>query len=370
MKFVYFTHSLASCWNHGNAHFLRGILRELVHRGHEVEAYEPAGAWSLENLLKDHGEAGLHAYRDHYPELSSRAFLPDTDLLQALHDADVVIVHEWNEPWLISAIGKIRRQGAPFILLFHDTHHRAVSDPQAIRRFDLNGYDGVLAFGEALARVYRQWGWGDRVHVWHEAADTRLFHPPEREQERRGLVWIGNWGDDERSTELENFLFRPAASIGVHLDVYGVRYPKHALDMLARYAVSYCGWLPNAQAPEVFSKYLATVHVPRRFYVDKLPGIPTIRVFEALACGIPLVSTPWQDAEELFRPGKDYLVAQDEQEMVRHLTALREEEGLRHALVASGLESIRSRHSCSHRVDELFAILTNYGAFAPVEMTA
>ena len=72
MKIVYFTHSLASCWNHGNAHFLRGVLRELGARGHQVTAYEPEGAWSLENLLRDHGEAGLGAYRDAYPELASR----------------------------------------------------------------------------------------------------------------------------------------------------------------------------------------------------------------------------------------------------------------------------------------------------------
>ena len=71
MKIVYFPHSLASCWNHGNAHFLRGVLRELKLRGHAVEAWEPEGAWSLENLLKDHGEAGLEPYRSAYPELES-----------------------------------------------------------------------------------------------------------------------------------------------------------------------------------------------------------------------------------------------------------------------------------------------------------
>ena len=47
MRIVYFTHSLASCWNHGNAHFLRGVLSELASRGHDVVAYEPEGAWSL-----------------------------------------------------------------------------------------------------------------------------------------------------------------------------------------------------------------------------------------------------------------------------------------------------------------------------------
>ena len=72
MKIVYFTHSLQSCWNHGNAHFLRGVLSELVARGHDVVAYEPEGAWSLANLLADHGEAGLAAWRERYPELFDR----------------------------------------------------------------------------------------------------------------------------------------------------------------------------------------------------------------------------------------------------------------------------------------------------------
>ena len=109
-------------------------------------------------------------------------------------------------------------------------------------------------------------------------------------------------------------------------------------------------------APEVFARRLATVHVPRRFYVEVLPGIPTIRVFEALACGIPLVSAPWSDSERLFRPGQDFLFARDGQEMERHLRALAADPDLRAALVASGLETIRARHTCAHRVDELMAV--------------
>ena len=362
MKLVYLTHSLASCWNHGNAHFLRGVLREFVHRGHDVLALEPAGAWSLQNLLRDHGEAGLEAYRALYPELTSQVFSSTEAVKEAVSDADVVIVHEWNEPSLVAEMGRLRRAGARFKLLFHDTHHRAVSDPEAIRTFDLDGYDAVLAFGATLAAVYRGWGWGDRVFVWHEAADTRLFHPPAQEGRRGGLVWIGNWGDGERSEELERFLMRPAQSAQLSLDIYGVRYPEEALAMLARYGVRFRGWLPNARAPEVFARHLATVHVPRRFYVEMLPGIPTIRVFEALACGLPLVSAPWQDSEGLFRVGQDFLMARDEAEMVRHLRALRDDPDLRQALVSSGLETIRARHSCAHRADELERVLSQLGA--------
>lgn len=367
MRIVYFTHSLLSCWNHGNAHFLRGVLGELTRRGHAVVAREPEGAWSLANLLRDAGEAGLDATRQAYPALRSESYAADADPAFLCEGADLVIVHEWNDPALVAAIGGLRRGGARFTLLFHDTHHRAVSDPGAIEAFDLDGYDGVLAFGETLAAVYRRWGWGSRVFVWHEAADTHVFHPPAVEGAREGLVWIGNWGDGERSEELERFLFRPAQRLELPLDIYGVRYPAAALDTLARYGVRYRGWLPNAAAPAVFARHAATVHVPRRFYVDALPGIPTIRVFEALSCGIPLVSAPWTDSEGLFSIGEDFLMAADEAATIVHLRALRDDPDLRGALVAHGLDTIRTRHSCAHRVDELLGVLACLDAPALAE---
>lgn len=356
MKVAYFTHSLQSCWNHGNAHFLRGVLRELMAQGHEVAAYEPQDAWSLVNLLKDHGEVGLECFADAYPELRSEIVIDQAGLEAACDGTDLVIVHEWNEPAVVAGIGRLRAQGGRFTLLFHDTHHRAVSEPEAMKAYDLSAYDGVLAFGETLSEVYRGWGWGGRVWTWHEAADTRLFRPPAEEGPREGVVWIGNWGDGERTEELERFLFRPAQETGLPLDIYGVRYPETAQATLAGYGARYHGWLPNPKAPAVFAGHALTVHVPRRFYVEALPGIPTIRVFEALACGIPLLSAPWSDSEGLFRPGEDFLFAHDEAEMARHMRAVREDLDLRASLVASGLETIRARHTCAHRAQELLAI--------------
>ena len=99
-----------------------------------------------------------------------------------------------------------------------------------------------------------------------------------------------------------------------------------------------------------------------------LPGIPTIRVFEALACGIPLVSAPWQDSEALFRPGQDFLFAGEGAEMTAHLRDLAHDADLRAALVAHGLETIRARHTCAHRAQELLSIAgtlgLNHGASA------
>jgi len=124
-----------------------------------------------------------------------------------------------------------------------------------------------------------------------------------------------------------------------------------------KFGAHYLGWIANAAAAEVFAKYLATVHVPRRFYTQVLPGIPTIRVFEALACGIPLVSAPWDDCERLFRVGQDFLMVRDGAGMSRALRDVANDASLRASMVRSGLETIAERHTCAHRVDELMSIV-------------
>ena len=356
MRIVYFTHSLISCWNHGNAHFLRGVMRALLAAGHDVRIMEPAQSWSRDNLLAEHGAPAQHDFAEQFPMLADRVTIMDDAIDAAVEGADLVLVHEWNEPSLVAAIGGKRTQGGRFTLLFHDTHHRMVSEPDAMARYDLSGYDGVLAFGETLSAAYRRQGWGHRVFTWHEAADTALFHPPIAPQERAGAVWIGNWGDGERSQELRDYMLAPVRDLGVPLDIYGVRYPEEAKAELARRGIVYHGWAANARAPEIFARHLFTVHVPRGFYVSHLPGIPTIRVFEALACGIPLLSSPWEDPEHLFSPGLDFLQARTPAEMRALMRDVINDPALRHSLALHGWETIQARHSCAHRAQELLAI--------------
>jgi spore maturation protein CgeB len=141
-----------------------------------------------------------------------------------------------------------------------------------------------------------------------------------------------------------------------------VRYPLEAQQRLARSGIDYAGWLPNYEAPRIFARFGVTVHVPRRPYVAALPGIPTIRPFEALACGIPLVSAPWSDAEHLFTPGEDFLVARDGAEMQQHLRAVLNDPELAAHLKDHGRRTILARHTCAHRVDQLLSI---YADMAP-----
>jgi spore maturation protein CgeB len=364
VRFVLFYHSLISDWNHGNAHFLRGIASELQADGHAVSVFEPAAGWSLRNLRELQGEAPIKAFHAAYPDLASTLYDPEKlDLDDALDGADVVIVHEWSDPALVKRIGQYRRDGGRFKLLFHDTHHRAVSAPEEVCRFDLTNYDGVLAFGEVLRQIYKDRCWAARAWTWHEAADVRRFTPAFRKvNPATDLVWVGNWGDGERAAEVSRFLMEPTAALRLRTRVYGVRYPDTALTALHEAGIEYGGWAPNFQVPSIFADAACTVHIPRRFYVESLPGIPTIRMFEALACGIPLVSAPWDDCENLFQPGWDFLVAGNGSQMREHLRQLRALPQLARLIAGHGLQTILSRHTCAHRVVELMAICRSLGA--------
>ena len=357
MRFALFVHSLRSDWNHGNAHFLRGVASELLARGHAVATHEPRAGWSAANLARDEGEAALDAWRGAYPELDAHPYGEDgPDLEEALSGVDVALVHEWNDPALVARLGEERARRPSLRLLFHDTHHRAITAPGEMARLDLSRYDGVLAFGRVLRDRWLEAGWTRRAWTWHEAADVRRFAP--RPAEAAGdLAFVGNWGDGERTDELREFLLEPARAAGASGTVHGVRWPEEGRRALAEAGLAFRGYLPNFRAPDVFAAHRVTVHVPRRPYARALPGIPTIRVFEALACGIPLVSAPWDDAEGLFRPGTDFLVARDGAEMARHLRAVLSDPALARSLAANGLATIRARHTCAHRVDELLELL-------------
>lgn len=357
MHIAMFYHSLVSDWNHGNAHFLRGVVTELLSRGHDVTVYEPRDSWSLANLLKYYGETPLQEFQAVYPALTSTRYdLATLDLDHALDQVDLVIVHEWNDHELVKRIGHHRARNKGYRLLFHDTHHRSVTDPKSIAAYDLTHYDGVLAFGNIIRDLYLAQGWTQRAWTWHEAADTRIFYPREGMELKGDLVWIGNWGDEERTRELYEFLLEPVKSLGLKARVHGVRYPQYAQEALAEAGITYAGWLPNYKAPETFAGFKVTVHVPRRPYTEALPGIPTIRPFEALACGIPLVSAPWSDVEGMFTPGRDFLVAHTGKQMKRHLRALLRDKAMADEIARHGLATILARHTCAHRVDELLAI--------------
>lgn len=360
LRIAYLAHTFRSDWNNGNAHFLRGLLRSMTRLGHQVIGFEPESGWSIDNLHAEQlGERSLEQFASTYPDLCIQTYAANENREQwreRLHEVNIVVLHEWNPPELAQLLLDLRNETG-FRLLFHDTHHRASSSPEQIERFGLDRFDGVLAFGDALRTIYRNNYNITRVWTLHEAADITVFHPQPSMQKTTDAVWIGNWGDDERSSEIDEFFLKPATALRsrARFAIYGVRYPEQGLNALRKANVQYGGYLPNLDAPAVYASARLTVHIPRQQYTSALTGIPTIRVFEALACGIPLISAPWQDVEHLFRPG-DFRFAQNTKDMICAMETLLDNPAAATTQAERGMETVLARHTCDHRARELTGI--------------
>src|SRR4051812_46551877 len=250
-RIAYFAHAVRSDWNNGNAHFLRGLLRSLGQCGHAVQIFEPEDGWSIQNLRQEKkGESSLRQFEEVYPDLEVNTY-PASELAadssrqwrERLCETEIVILHEWNPPALAHLLLELRNE-LGFKLLLHDTHHRASSSPEQIRLFGTDRFDGVLAFGEALRTIYRDRFNIQRVWTLHEAADTTVFRPHSHAEKKQDVAWIGNWGDNERSLEICQFLLRPAGELPHRrFAIYGVRYPDDALRALESSGVKYRGYL-------------------------------------------------------------------------------------------------------------------------------
>jgi spore maturation protein CgeB len=361
MKIVMFYHSLVSDWNHGNAHFLRGIASEFILRGYKVEVWEGENSWSRKNLIKDTGSDKIDEFRKYYPLLTPRFYNDDQPELESIvEDADIVILHEWNEHSLVASAGRLKKKYG-YKLFFHDTHHRSVTEEEKMKDYDLSEYDGVVAFGDIIRDKYLENGWTKKAWTIHEAADINVFYPQITGKFEGDIVWVGNWGDEERSEEIREFLIKPIKDLKLKCSVYGVRYPDSAVNELNKAGIKYKGWIANYKVPELFGRYKITIHIPRGPYVKALPGIPTIRPFEAMASGIPLISTSWDDKENLFTPGKDFIFVSDVNEMKENIQELLNSSIKREELSTHALNTIRTRHSCVHRVNQFCKIFEETG---------
>jgi spore maturation protein CgeB len=356
MKIILFCRSLVSDWNHGSAHFLRGVVSELIARGVDVIVYEPKSAKGAGDFVPEASAA--EGFKRVYPDLQIRAYDPATlDVNRSLSGADAVVVQAWTDPDVVRRIGEHHAHKGHYVLLFNDAHHRVITEPETAAQYDLQNYDGVLAFGRVIRDSYLKEHIATQAWTWHEAADTRLF-VPEQAAKEGDLVWIGNWGDGDRTAEMREYVYGPVRNLGIRAKVFGAGFPSQAVKEMERAGIEYAGWIPNYQVPETFAKYRLTVHVPHKVFASTVPGIPTIRVFEALACGIPLISAPWNDSERLFTRA-DFLTARSGEEMEAQISWVLHNEAAAKEIASHGRGSVLEQHTCSHRADELLQIIDN-----------
>jgi spore maturation protein CgeB len=370
VRFALFYHSVRSDWNHGKAHFLRGLMRSLIELGHDPVCYEEEGNWSTSNLVAEHGLRPLVEFRRRFTFADVRLYQPEplrqleVRLARELSGVDVVMIDDWPAAENASLVDMLARLKSfcGFTLLLHDTHYRILTQPSRMARLGLDRFDAILAYGPSIADEYRRRFGLKSVHVFHEAADTALFRPLPSDPERPmdDALFIGNWGGKDRAHEMREFLLLPARRFREthRIAIHGVRYPPAVLARLRHYyGIEYRGWLPNFLVPEAFAQAQVVIHVIRRQYMRALHGIPTIRPFEVFACGKPLVSTRWHDTDNLFRAGEDYLVVDTRAQMQQALEWLWQDEPARALLGRNGLQRILESHTCMHRAEQLLGII-------------
>jgi spore maturation protein CgeB len=180
---------------------------------------------------------------------------------------------------------------------------------------------------------------------------------PDAGAARRGdVVWIGNWDDEHRTAELRRLFLEPVTDLGLVAKIHSARCPKAAIAELAERGIEFGGWLPNFRVPYVYAQHTMAVHVPRTPYAGALRGVPTIGVFEALACGIPLIVAMWENTEGIFTAGEDFLAASDPESMRAEMRRLLHDADTRRAVATTGRQRVLARHTCVHRVNELLEI--------------
>jgi spore maturation protein CgeB len=362
IRFCVFAHSWVSDWCHDDAHFLRGLVRELLRMGHEVRCYEELGSWSLTNLVKEEGEVAVQAieqFRREFPALDVRFFQSGSNLREALRlelrDADVVVIHERNHPEVANTILSLKRE-LGFRCLFHDTHHRAITSTNEILRFHLQFFDGVLAFAEPVTRVYRDALGISQAWTFHQAADVEHFRPRDAPRDI-DLLWIANASGAGWNSELVEYLVQPVAELrNCKTVVHGVDYSEQDRRSLSEAGIEFRGYLPNLMKPDVYSRAALSLYMPERPNSKEGNHLPSVEIFEALACGSPVLCTPWHDGEHLFRAGQDYLCVNSGAEVKTKTQRLLRDESARHQIGANGRESILHKHTCAHRASQLVDI--------------
>jgi spore maturation protein CgeB len=340
--------SITSAWGNGHATTYRALLRALARRGHDVLFLERDQPWYA-------------AHRDLPQPPFCRTVLYDGigQLTQkcagATRDADLVIVGSYVPDGV--AVARFVLETARGVTAFYDIDtpvtlaKLARGDDEYLTPDLIPRYDLYLSFsaGPALARLEQVYG-ARTARPLFCAVDPELYFP-EPGAATVDLGYLGTWSAD-RQPKLEQLLLEPARRwASGRFAVAGPQYPAAIV------------WPDNVERIE---------HVPphghRAFYGSQRFTLnltradmvaagfsPSVRLFEAAACGTPIISDAWPGLETVLEPGREILLASSADDVLRHLRDLPEER--RRTIGAAARARILKAHTAAHRALELESLL-------------
>ncbi len=337
--------SITSSWGNGHATTYRALVRELVRRGHDVLFLERDRTWYAENRdlpQPPYGRTELYGDLDELRDTFARD----------VTEADLVIVGSFVPDG--DAVGDWVQRQATGVKAFYDidtpvTLARLVrGEYDYLRPDQIAGYDLYLSFtgGPTLDRLQDQYG-SPRARVLYCSVDPELYFPQPEAQPRWDLGYMGTYSDD-RQPSVEALLLEPARQRPqARFVVAGPQYPEH-IEWPAN--VEYLPHLPPAQHCAFYNNQRFTLNVTRADMIQA-GWSPSVRLFEAAACGTPIVSDRWAGLETLLAPGREILLASSPAEVLEVLRCFSEDERL--ALARRARTRILAEHTAAHRAAQL-----------------
>lgn len=348
MKLVVLGLSLSSSWGNGHATTYRALLSAFAARGHEVLFLERDAPW----------------YRDHRdltnPDFCRLAFYADRpELVRTWRDevagADAVIVGSFTPEGV--EIGGWVQAEARGVTAFYDIDTPVTLARLARGEHDyvspavIPGYDLYLSFtgGPALSVLELRYG-ARAARALYCSVDAEAYRPVDRPL-RWDLSYLGTYSPDRQPT-LERLLVESArAAPELRFCVAGPQYPEE-LDWPAN--VERLEHVPPRQHAAFYAASRFTLNVTREDMIAA-GWSPSVRLFEAGACGAPIISDVWDGLDRLLRPGSEILIADDTPTVLKALRDMPEDERL--AVGRAGRARILAEHTADHRAAELEALL-------------
>jgi spore maturation protein CgeB len=346
VKLVIFGLTISSSWGNGHATLWRGLCRALAARGHQICFFE-------------HDVSYYAAHRDFTEIPGGRLILyPVWEEVaplarEHLHDADVGIVTSYCPDAL--AATEFVLESAARLRVFYDLdtpvtlarlrEGAAVSylGPRGLRDFDLVlSYTGGAALGELSERLGAR-----RVAPLYGSVDPAAHCPtPACDLYRADLSYLGTYAAD-RQAALEELFIEPARRCGqARFLLGGAQYPAAFPWTPNIYFVRH---LPPAEHPAFFCSSRLTLNVTRQA-MAALGYCPSGRLFEAAACGVPIVTDAWEGLEQFFTPGAEILLARSSDDVVN---ALRLPDAALKAQARAARERTLTEHTAERRALEL-----------------
>jgi spore maturation protein CgeB len=349
MKIVIFGLTISSSWGNGHATLWRGLCKALIRMGHDIVFYEADRPYYAE--MRDFADlAGGRL--EIYPDWESVRGRATSDVA----DADVAIVTSYCADSL-EAGHLILERGHP-LRVFYDldtpvTLARLNSGDhvQYIDAASFGAFDLVLSYsGGRSLDAYRDRLGARRVAPLYGHVDPDLHRPqPPAAHYRCDLSYLGTYSDD-RQQRLVQLFVEPARSCPARrFFLAGAQYPQ---DFPWAPNIYFVPHLPPAEHSTFFCSSRLTLNVTRGPMAE-MGWCPSGRLFEAAACGVPLISDAWEGLDEFFQPTEQIIVAESTHDVIAALDLSERE---LNAMAARAREHVLQNHSSRQRAADMVAL--------------